>query len=75
MAYGEGVFLAADWIRNGRESPSDWNGALSRRWSLTEIRQGRWALGHKSCRGIAVDSQGVAVVGEHPWTRILLRVR
>ena len=27
-------------------------------------------LGHRSFRGIAVDSQGVAEVGSHPWTPI-----
>jgi hypothetical protein len=51
-----------------------WNGARWRRRSLAEIRQRRWALGHRSFRGIAVDGQGVAEVGDHPWTPILLRV-
>lgn len=73
MAYGEEVFLAPDWFRNGGSPPPDWNGARWRRRSLAEIRQKRWALGHKSFRGITVDSQGVAVVGEHPWTPIYLR--
>ena len=73
--YGEEVFLAPDWIRRpGGEPPVDWNGARWRRRSLAEIRRRRWALGHRSFRGIAVDSQGVAQVGEHPWNPILLRV-
>jgi hypothetical protein len=75
MVYGEEVFLTPDWIKKpGGEQPSDWNGARWRRRSLAEIRQRRWLLGHRSFRGISVDSQGVAVVGEHPWTPILLRV-
>jgi hypothetical protein len=75
MVYGEEVFLTPDWVRQpGGESPPGWNGARWRRRSLAEIRQRRWALGHKSFRGIAVDSQGVAEVGDHPWTPILLRV-
>lgn len=75
MVYGEEVFLAPDWIRKaGGEPPPGWNGARWRRRSLAEIRQRRWALGHKSFRGIAVDSQGIAEVGEHHWTPILLRV-
>jgi hypothetical protein len=75
MVYGEEVFLAPDWIRQpGGKPPPDWKGARWRRRSLAEIRQRRWALGHKSFRGIAVDSQGVAEVGEHLWTPILLRV-
>jgi hypothetical protein len=75
MIWGEEVFLAPDWFRNGEEQPPGWNGARWRRRSLAEIRQRRFTLGHKSCRGIIVDSQGVAVVGEHPWTPIQLRVR
>ncbi len=75
MVYGEEVFLAPDWIRQpGGEPPHGWNGARWRRRSLAEIRQRRWVLGHKSFRGIVVDNQGVAEVGEHPWTQILLRV-
>jgi hypothetical protein len=75
MVFGEEVFLAPDWIRKaGGEPPADWNGVRWRRHSLAEIRQRRWALGHKSFRGIAVDSEGVAEVGDHPWTPILLRV-
>lgn len=74
MAFGEEVFLAPDWFREGREPPSNWNGARWRRRRLAEIRQKRWALEHKSLRGITVDSQGVAEVGEHPWTPIYLRV-
>jgi hypothetical protein len=75
VVYGEEVFLAPDWIKKpGRESPPDWNGSRWRRRSLAEIRQRRWKLGHRSYRGIAVDGQGVAEVGEHPWTPILLRV-
>jgi hypothetical protein len=75
MAYGEEVFLMPDWIREpGGEPPAAWNGARWRRRSLAEIRQRRWTLGHRSFRGITVDSQGVAQVGEHPWTPILLRV-
>jgi hypothetical protein len=67
MVYGEGVFLAPDWIREaGGEPPPDWNSARWRRRSLAEIRQRRWALGHKSFRGITVDGLGVAEVGEHP---------
>ena len=73
--YGEEVFLTPDWIRQpGGEPPPGWNGARWRRRSLAEIRQRRWALGHRSFRGIAVDGQGVAVVGDHPWTPIRLRV-
>ena len=75
MFYGEEVFLTPDWIRQpGGEQPPGWNGARWRRRSLAEIRQRRWALGHRSFRGIAVDGQGVADVGDHPWTPILLRV-
>lgn len=75
MVYGEEVFLAPDWIRKaGGEPPADWNGARWRRRSLAEIRKRRWALGHKSFRGITVDSQGGAEVGDHPWAPILLRV-
>lgn len=74
MVYGEEVFLAPDWIRNGGEPPPNWNGARWRRRALAEIRQRRWVLGHKSFRGITVDSQGVAEVGDHPWTAIYLRV-
>jgi len=57
-----------------RDPPPDWNGARWRRRSLAEIRQRRFALDHRSLRGITVDSEGVAVVGDHPWTPILLRV-
>jgi hypothetical protein len=75
MVYGEEVFLAPDWIQQpGGEPPPGWNGRRWRRRSLAEIRQRRWALGHRSFRGITVDSQGVAQVGEHSWTPILLRV-
>ncbi|MFZ3318148.1 MAG: hypothetical protein WA622_21745, partial [Mycobacterium sp.] len=74
MAWGEEVFLVPDWIRNGGESPPDWNGVRWRRRSLAAIRQKRWEVGHKSFRGITVDSEGVAEVGDHPWTPILLRV-
>jgi hypothetical protein len=75
MVYGEEVFLTPDWIRQpGGEPPPGWNGARWRRRSLAEIRQRRSKLGHKSFRGISVDSQGVAEVGEHPWTWIDLRV-
>lgn len=74
MIYGEEVFLAPDWIRNGGEPPSDWNGVRWRRRALAEIRKRRCALGHKSFRGITVDSRGVAEVGDHPWTPIYLRV-
>jgi hypothetical protein len=73
MVFGEEVFLAPDWIRNGGEPPLDWNGVRWRRRSLAEIRQRRWALGHRSFRGITIDSQGVAEVGEHPWTPIYMR--
>lgn len=73
--YGEEVFLAPDWFRqSGGEPPPDWDDRRWRRRSLVEIRQRRWALGHRSFRGISVDSQGVAEVGEHPWTPIVLRV-
>lgn len=75
MLYGEEVFLVPDWIREpGGESPAGWNGARWRRRSLAEIRQRQCALGHKSFRGITVDSKGVAEAGDHPWTPILLRV-
>jgi hypothetical protein len=75
LAFGEEVFLTPDWIRQpGGEPPPDWNGARWRRWSLAEIRERRFALEHRSLRGITVDSEGVAVVGDHPWTPILLRV-
>lgn len=74
MAFGEEVFLAPDWFRNGGEPPADWNGARWRRRSLAEIRRKRCELGHKSFRGITVDSQGVAEVEDHPTTPILLRV-
>jgi hypothetical protein len=75
MVFGEEVFLAPDWFKKaGGKPPPAWNGARWRRRSLAEIRQRRWALGHKSFRGIAADSLGVAEVGEHPWTPILLRV-
>jgi hypothetical protein len=74
-AYGEEVFLTPDWVKQpGGEAPPDWNGRRWRVRSLAEIRQRRYALGHKSFRGIVVDSQGIAEVGEHPWTPILLRV-
>ena len=75
IVYGEEVFLTPDWVRHpGGEQPPGWNGARWRRRSLAEIRQRRWVLGHRSFRGITVDSQGVAEVGQHPWTPILLRV-
>ena len=75
MVYGEEVFLAPDWIRqSGGEPPPGWKGARWRRRSLAEIRQRRWALGHRSFRGVVVDGQGVAEVGDHPWTPIRLRV-
>jgi len=75
MVYGEEVFLMPDWVRKaGGEPPPGWNGARWRRRSLAEIRQRRFELGHKSFRGISVDTQGVAIAGEHPWTPILLRV-
>jgi DNA-binding MarR family transcriptional regulator len=75
MVYGEEVFLTPDWIRQpGGEPPHAWNGARWRRRSLAEIRQRRWALGHRSFRGITVDSKAVAEVGEDSWTPILLRV-
>ncbi|OBH25166.1 hypothetical protein A5692_03570 [Mycobacterium sp. E342] len=76
MVYGEEVFLTPDWIRQpGGKPPLGWNGARWRRRSLAVIRQRRSALGHRSFRGIAVDSQGIAEVGDHLWTPILLRVR
>jgi hypothetical protein len=76
MIYGEEVFLMPDWFRQpGGEHPPEWNGARWRRRSLAEIRLRRADLGHKSFRGITVGSQGLAEVGEHPWTPILLRVR
>lgn len=75
MVFGEEVFLAPDWIRKADGAPPPgWNGARWRRRSLAEIRQRRSALGHRSFRGITVDSQGMAEVGEHPRTRIDLRV-
>ena len=75
MVYGEEVFLTPDWIRQpGGEPPPGWNGARWRRRSLAEIRQRRWILGHRSFRGITVDGQGAAEVGDHIWTPILLRV-
>jgi hypothetical protein len=74
MAFGEEVFLVPDWFRNGEEPPDDWNSVRWRRRSLAEIRRKRWALGHRSFRGITVDSHGVAEVGDHPWTPIQLRV-
>jgi hypothetical protein len=74
LAWGEEVFMSPDWRREGDgKPPPGWNGARWRRRGLAEIRQKRWALGHKSFRGITVDSQGVAVVGEHPWTSIYMR--
>lgn len=76
MVYGEEVFLTPDWFRKaGGEPPPGWDGARWRCRSLSEIRQRRWALGHRAFRGITVDSQGVAEVGAHPWTPILLRVQ
>jgi hypothetical protein len=73
--YGEEVFLMPDWVRKpGGEPPPGWNEARWRRRSLAEIRQRRFELGHKSFRGISVDTLGVAIAGEHPWTPILLRV-
>lgn len=75
ILYGEEVFLTPHWIREpGGEPPIGWDGARWRRRSLAEIRQRRWANGHRSFRGITVDSEGVAQVGDHPWTAILLRV-
>jgi hypothetical protein len=75
MAYGEEAFLIPDWIRKaGGEPQPGWNDARWRRRSLAEISQKRSELGHRSFRGISVDSHGVAVVGDHPWTPILLRV-
>ena len=74
MAFGEEVFFAPDWVKEGKEQPPDWNGARWRRRSLAGIRQKRFALEHKSLRGFTVDSQGVVEVGDHPWTPILLRV-
>ena len=53
MVYGEEVFLSPDWIQKPMgEPPPGWNGARWRRRSLAEIRQRRWALGHRSFRGI-----------------------
>jgi hypothetical protein len=75
MIYGEEVFLTPDWIRQpGGKSPPGWNGRRWRRQSLAEIRLRRADLGDRSFRGITVDSQGLAEVGEHPWTPISLRV-
>ncbi|OAN36797.1 hypothetical protein A4X20_06275 [Mycolicibacterium iranicum] len=75
IVFGEEVFLTPDWIQKpGGQPPPGWNGARWRRRSLAEIRQRRWALGHKSFRGLAVDSEGVVEVGVHPWTPIVLRV-
>lgn len=75
MVFGEEVFLTPDWIRQPLgEQPPDWNGVRWRRRALAEIRQRRWALGHKSFRGITVDAHGVSEVGDHPWTPIRLRV-
>ena len=74
-AFGEEVFLTPDWVRQpGGEAPANWNGRRWRVRSLAEIRQRRYELGHTSFRGITVDGQGVAEVGQHPWTPILLRV-
>jgi hypothetical protein len=73
LAWGEEVFLSPDWFREGKEPPDDWNGARWMRRRKAEIRQKRWALGHKSFRGITVDGCGVAEVGEHPWTPIYMR--
>jgi len=72
-AFGEEVFLSPDWFRDGREAPAGWNGARWRRRSLAEIRIKRAAIEHKSARGITVDSEGVATVGDHPWTPIRIR--
>ena len=74
VAFGEEVFLSPEWFRDGGEPPAGWNGARWRRRSLAEIRIKRAALEHKSARGITVDSQGVAEVGDHPWTPIRTRV-
>jgi hypothetical protein len=73
MAWGEEVFPAPDWFREGREARPDWNAARWLRRRKAEIRQKRWALGHKSFRGITIDNQGAAEVGEHPWTPICMR--
>jgi hypothetical protein len=63
-----------NWFLNGGKTPADWNAARWRRRSLAEIRQRRFVLGHRSFRGITVDNQGVAKVGDHPWTPINMRV-
>jgi hypothetical protein len=73
IAWGEEVFLTPEWFRDGRDPPSGWNASRWLRRRKAEIRQKRWALGHQSFRGITVDSDGVAVVGEHPWTPIYMR--
>jgi hypothetical protein len=62
-----------EYDAHAAEPPPGWNGARWKRRGRAEIRQKRWALGHKSFRGITVDSQGVAVVGDHPWTPIYMR--
>jgi hypothetical protein len=58
--------------RHNRRALHGWNGARWRRRSPAEICQRRWRLGHRSFRGITVDSHGVAQVGEYPWTPIPL---
>ena len=73
-AFAEDVFLAPDWLRSGGERPTGWNGASWRRQRKAEIRLKRAKIGHTSVRGIAVDSEGSATVGDHPWTPVTSRV-
>ncbi|BBY75739.1 hypothetical protein MPRF_26380 [Mycolicibacterium parafortuitum] len=75
-AFAEDVFLAPDWFQNGGEPPANW-ATIAPRWRRTrkaKIRLKRAEIGHTSVRGIAVDSDGNATVGEHPWTPITTRV-
>jgi hypothetical protein len=73
-AFAEDVFPAPDWFTNGGEPPSGWDGRHWRRRRKAEIRLKRAGIGHTSVRGIVVNGNGDATVGDHPWTPRTTRV-